>query len=84
MRLIYGTVGLSSKSTIANLVDGRLYADGRHTYLLDGDNVRHGLNRNLGFAEAERVENIPRMRPRQTRICFCRPHSCRQWSVLTV
>jgi bifunctional enzyme CysN/CysC len=51
----------SGKSTIANLLDKRLFADGRHTYLLDGDNVRHGLNRNLGFTEADRVENIRRV-----------------------
>ena len=51
----------SGKSTIANLLDKRLNADGRHTYLLDGDNVRHGLNRDLGFTEADRVENIRRV-----------------------
>jgi bifunctional enzyme CysN/CysC len=51
----------SGKSTIANLLDKRLYAQGRHTYVLDGDNVRHGLNRNLGFTEADRVENIRRV-----------------------
>ena len=51
----------SGKSTIANLVDKRLHAAGRHTYLLDGDNVRHGLNRDLGFTEADRVENIRRV-----------------------
>jgi bifunctional enzyme CysN/CysC len=51
----------SGKSTIANLLDKRLYAEGRHTYVLDGDNVRHGLNRNLGFTEADRVENIRRV-----------------------
>ena len=55
--------GLSGagKSTIANLVEKRLHAMGRHTYLLDGDNVRHGLNRDLGFTEADRVENIRRI-----------------------
>ncbi len=55
--------GLSGagKSTIANLVEKRLHAVGRHTMLLDGDNVRHGLNRDLGFAEADRVENIRRV-----------------------
>jgi bifunctional enzyme CysN/CysC len=55
--------GLSGagKSTIANLVEQRLHALGRHTYLLDGDNVRHGLNRDLGFTEADRVENIRRV-----------------------
>jgi bifunctional enzyme CysN/CysC len=55
--------GLSGagKSTIANLVEKRLHAMGRHTYLLDGDNVRHGLNRDLGFTAADRVENIRRI-----------------------
>jgi bifunctional enzyme CysN/CysC len=51
----------SGKSTIANLLDKRLFALGKHTYLLDGDNVRHGLNRDLGFTEADRVENIRRV-----------------------
>ena len=55
--------GLSGagKSTIANLVEKRLHAAGRHTMILDGDNVRHGLNRDLGFTEADRVENIRRV-----------------------
>ena len=55
--------GLSGagKSTIANLVERRLVADGFHTILLDGDNVRHGLNRDLGFTDADRVENIRRV-----------------------
>jgi len=55
--------GLSGagKSTIANLAEKRLLAEGRHTYLLDGDNVRHGLNKDLGFTEADRVENIRRV-----------------------
>ena len=55
--------GLSGagKSTIANLVDKRLHALGYHTYLLDGDNVRHGLNRDLGFTDEDRVENIRRV-----------------------
>jgi bifunctional enzyme CysN/CysC len=55
--------GLSGagKSTIANLVERRLHAGGRHTYLLDGDNVRHGLNKDLGFTDADRVENIRRV-----------------------
>jgi bifunctional enzyme CysN/CysC len=55
--------GLSGagKSTIANLVQKQLHALGRHTALLDGDNVRHGLNRDLGFTEADRVENIRRV-----------------------
>jgi bifunctional enzyme CysN/CysC len=51
----------SGKSTIANLVERRLFGEGRHTYLLDGDNVRHGLNRDLGFTEADRAENIRRI-----------------------
>ncbi|MBW8826930.1 MAG: sulfate adenylyltransferase subunit CysN [Acidobacteria bacterium] len=51
----------SGKSTIANLVEKQLHAQGRHTYLLDGDNVRHGLNKDLGFTEADRVENIRRV-----------------------
>jgi len=51
----------SGKSTIANLVERTLFARGRHTYLLDGDNVRHGLNRDLGFTDADRVENIRRV-----------------------
>jgi bifunctional enzyme CysN/CysC len=51
----------SGKSTLANLLDKRLFAEGRHAYVLDGDNVRHGLNRNLGFTEADRVENIRRV-----------------------
>jgi len=55
--------GLSGagKSTIANLVEKQLHAMGRHTYLLDGDNVRHGLNKDLGFTEVDRVENIRRV-----------------------
>jgi bifunctional enzyme CysN/CysC len=51
----------SGKSTIANLLETRLHAMGRHTYLLDGDNVRHGLNRDLGFTAEDRVENIRRI-----------------------
>ncbi|WP_372742046.1 sulfate adenylyltransferase subunit CysN [Neptunomonas sp.] len=51
----------SGKSTIANLVEKKLYAMGQHTYLLDGDNVRHGLNKDLGFTDADRVENIRRI-----------------------
>jgi bifunctional enzyme CysN/CysC len=55
--------GLSGagKSTVANLVERKLHLLGRHTYLLDGDNVRHGLNRDLGFTDADRVENIRRV-----------------------
>ncbi|MGH8075539.1 MAG: sulfate adenylyltransferase subunit CysN [Lysobacter sp.] len=51
----------SGKSAIANLVEKKLLAEGHHTYLLDGDNVRHGLNRDLGFTAADRVENIRRV-----------------------
>ncbi len=55
--------GLSGagKSTIANLLERALHAQGRHTYVLDGDNVRHGLNRDLGFTPADRVENVRRV-----------------------
>ena len=55
--------GLSGagKSTIANLVEKKLHRMNRHTFLLDGDNVRHGLNKDLGFTEADRVENIRRV-----------------------
>ena len=55
--------GLSGagKSAIANVVERKLHALGRHTYLLDGDNVRHGLNKDLGFTDADRVENIRRV-----------------------
>ena len=51
----------SGKSTIANLAEKKLVALGHHTYLLDGDNVRHGLNRDLGFTETDRIENIRRV-----------------------
>ncbi len=51
----------SGKSTIANAVEKKLAARGRHTFLLDGDNVRHGLNRDLGFTEADRIENVRRV-----------------------
>ncbi|HQR24797.1 MAG TPA: adenylyl-sulfate kinase, partial [Steroidobacteraceae bacterium] len=55
--------GLSGagKSTIANLVERKLHAMGRYTYMLDGDNIRHGLNKDLGFTDADRVENIRRI-----------------------
>ncbi len=55
--------GLSGagKSTIATLVDQKLHAASRHTYVLDGDNIRHGLNRDLGFSDADRAENIRRV-----------------------
>ena len=61
--LILWFTGLSGagKSTIANIVEKRLHAMGKHTYTLDGDNVRHGLNRDLGFTDADRVENIRRV-----------------------
>ena len=61
-RLLWFT-GLSGagKSTIANLVEKRLHVLGRHSFLLDGDNIRHGLNRDLGFTDADRVENIRRV-----------------------
>ena len=51
----------SGKSTVANQLEKRLHAEGRHTYMLDGDNVRHGLNRDLGFTDADRVENLRRV-----------------------
>jgi bifunctional enzyme CysN/CysC len=51
----------SGKSTIANLVEKKLHALGKHSFLLDGDNIRHGLNRDLGFTDADRVENIRRI-----------------------
>jgi bifunctional enzyme CysN/CysC len=51
----------AGKSTIANIVERKLHEMGRHTYLLDGDNVRHGLNKDLGFTDADRIENIRRV-----------------------
>jgi bifunctional enzyme CysN/CysC len=51
----------AGKSTIANLVEKRLHADGIRTYLIDGDNVRHGLSKDLGFTAADRIENIRRV-----------------------
>jgi bifunctional enzyme CysN/CysC len=60
---VFWFTGLSGtgKSTIANLFEQKLHAMGKHTYILDGDNVRHGLNRDLGFTETDRVENIRRV-----------------------
>ena len=85
----------SGKCTIANIVERELHAHGAHTYMLDGDNVRHGLNRDLGFTDADRVENIRRvgevaraLRRRRRRSC-CAPSSrrsapsaawCASWS----
>jgi bifunctional enzyme CysN/CysC len=51
----------SGKSTVANLLEKRLTAEGKHAYILDGDNVRHGLNKDLGFSDASRIENIRRV-----------------------
>jgi len=51
----------SGKSTIANALEAKLYEIGKHTYLLDGDNVRHGLNYDLGFSDKDRIENIRRI-----------------------
>ena len=51
----------SGKSTVANAVEQKLFEHGHHTYLLDGDNVRHGMNKDLGFGDADRVENIRRI-----------------------
>lgn len=51
----------SGKSTIANALESKLYEMGKHTYLLDGDNIRHGLNNNLGFSDEDRIENIRRI-----------------------
>jgi len=59
--LWYTGFSASGKSTIANAVDRKLFELGCHTYLLDGDNVRHGLNNDLGFGDEDRVENIRRI-----------------------
>lgn len=59
--LWYTGLSGSGKSTVANAVDALLYAKGCHSYLLDGDNVRHGLNGDLGFSDEDRIENIRRI-----------------------
>ena len=59
--LWYTGLSGAGKSTIANLVDKKLFSMKRHTYLLDGDNIRHGLNKDLGFTDVDRVENIRRI-----------------------
>jgi adenylylsulfate kinase len=59
--LWYTGLSGSGKSTIANAVDALLYSQGYHSYLLDGDNIRHGLNGDLGFSDDDRVENIRRL-----------------------
>jgi bifunctional enzyme CysN/CysC len=61
--MVFWFMGLwgSGKSTVAKLVEQALHQAGRHTYSLEGDNLRHGLNRNLGFTDQERVENIRRV-----------------------
>ncbi|MRJ42977.1 MULTISPECIES: adenylyl-sulfate kinase [Idiomarina] len=59
--LWYTGLSGSGKSTIANAVDRKLYERGCHSYVLDGDNVRHGLNKDLGFDDVSRVENIRRI-----------------------
>ena len=51
----------SGKSTLANLLEQQLYSTGKHTYILDGDNIRHGLNKDLGFSDSDRIENIRRI-----------------------
>lgn len=51
----------SGKSTLASFLEKKLYNQGRHTYVLDGDNIRHGLNKDLGFSDADRIENIRRI-----------------------
>jgi bifunctional enzyme CysN/CysC len=58
--VVHGLSG-AGKSTVANVLERRLFTEGRHTYLLDGDNIRHGLNKDLGFTDADRVENIRRV-----------------------
>ena len=59
--LWYTGLSGAGKSTLANAVDARLHALGCHTYLLDGDNIRHGLNGDLGFSDGDRIENIRRI-----------------------
>lgn len=59
--LWYTGLSGSGKSTVANAVDALLFSKGQHSYLLDGDNVRHGLNGDLGFSDEDRIENIRRI-----------------------
>ena len=54
-------ISASGKSTIANILEKKLYSIGKHTMVLDGDNIRHGLNKDLGFTDVDRVENIRRI-----------------------
>ncbi|MGO9324906.1 MAG: adenylyl-sulfate kinase [Terracidiphilus sp.] len=61
LRLWLTGLPAAGKSTIANALEKRLYSAGRHTYLLDGDEIRLGLNKDLGFSEADRIENIRRV-----------------------
>ena len=83
-RLLWFT-GLSGsgKSTIANLVEQKLHVLGKHSFLLDGDNIRHGLNRDLGFTDADRVENIRRVGEVAKLDDGCRP-DCSQRFYLAV
>ena len=62
----------SGKSTIANALEKQLYAEGKKTYVLDGDNIRHGLNKDLGFTDKDRVENIRRVAEVAKLMCRCR------------
>ena len=61
MVLWFTGLSASGKSTVANLLDEKLYLRGCHSYVLDGDNIRHGLNKNLGFSAEDRAENIRRI-----------------------
>ncbi len=61
LRLVQSSQGPDVGRSIANLIERELHALGRHTYLLDGDNIRHGLNKDLGFSDADRAEHIRRI-----------------------